>query len=120
MSGQLTANDVALQLSKLSRELDRLVTEIGQAEIAAVNAREDFTLAHSKAFLQAEGPMDVRKHLAIEATHVQRLEAETAEAAVRGLRRQIDSVKVRIDVGRSVGAVVRSEISLAGRDGAAA
>lgn len=120
MNGQLTANDVALQLAELSRQLNTLVKDIGQAEIAAVNAREDFTLAHSKAFLRAEGPMDVRKHLAIEATHSERLAAETAEAVVRGLRRQIDSVRVRIDVGRSVGAAVRSEISLAGRDGAAA
>lgn len=120
MSGQLTANSVASQLARLALQLDDLVKEIGQAEIAAVNAREDFTLAHSKAFLRAEGPMDVRKHLAIEATHVERLAAETAEAVVRGLRRQIDTVRVRIDVGRSVGAAVRSEISLAGRDGAAA
>ena len=120
MNGQLTANDVALQLAKLSRQLDELVREIGQAEIAAVNAREDYTLVLSKAFLRAEGPMDVRKHVAIEATHRERLAAETAEAVVRGLRRQIESVRVRIDVGRSVGAAVRSEISLAGRDGAAA
>jgi len=120
MNGPLTANDVALQLAELSRQLNALVKEIGKAEIDAVNAREDFTLAHSKAFLRAEGPMDVRKHLAIEATHAERLAAETAEAVVRGLRRQIDSVRVRIDVGRSVGAAVRSEISLAGRDGVAA
>ena len=119
MSGVLTSNDVALQLARLSRQLDELVQEIGRAEIAAVNAREDFTLAHSKAFLRAEGPMDVRKHVAIEATHLERLAAETAEAVVRGLRRQIDTVRVRVDVGRSVGAALRSEISLAGRDGAA-
>jgi len=120
MTGQLTANDVALQLAKLSRQLDELVHEIGRAEVAAVNAREDYTLALSKAFLRAEGPMDVRKHQSIETTHTERLAAETAEAVVRGLRRQIDTVRVRIDVGRSVGAAVRSEISLAGRDGAAA
>lgn len=113
MTGQLTANTVASQLAKLSRQLDDLVKEIGQAEIDAVNAREDFTLAHSKAFLQAEGPMDVRKHLAIEATHVERLAAETAEAVVRGLRRQIDAVKLRVDVGRSIGAAMRAEIGLA-------
>ena len=119
MNAPLTSNDVALQLAKLSRQLDELVRDIGQAEIVAVNSREDFTLAHSKAFLEASGPMDVRKHLAIEATHVERLAAETAEAIVRGLRRQIDTVRVRIDVGRSVGAAVRSELSLAGRDGTA-
>jgi hypothetical protein len=118
VTGPLTSNDVALQLARLSRQLDELVQEIGHAEIAAVNSREDFTLALSKAFLRAEGPMDVRKHISIEATHLERLAAETAEAVVRGLRRQIDTVRVRIDVGRSVGAAVRSEMSLAGRDGA--
>ena len=117
MSGPLTSNDVALQLARLSRQLDDLVKQIGEAEKAAVNAREDHTLAHAKAFLRSEGPMDVRKHLAIEATHVERLAAETAEAVVRGLRRSIDTVKVRIDVGRSVGAAMRAEASLAGSAG---
>jgi hypothetical protein len=120
VSGQLTPNDVALQLAQLSRELGALVVRIEHAEREAVNAREDYTLSLSKAFLSAEGPMDVRKHQSIVDTHAERLAAETAEAVVRGIRRQIDSVKVRIDVGRSVGAVVRSEITLAGRDGAAA
>lgn len=120
MTGPLTANDVALQLARLSRQLDDLVRQVGEAERRAVNAREDYTLALSQAFLKAEGPMDVRKHSSIESTHVQRLAAELAEAEVRGLRRQIDSVRIRIDVGRSVGAAVRSEMSLAGRDGAAA
>lgn len=110
----LTANGIASQLASLSRQLDSLVREIGKAEVEAVNAREDHTLALSKAFLRAEGAMDVRKHISIEATHTERLAAELAEATVRGLRRSIDSVKVRIDVGRSVGAALRSEVSLAG------
>lgn len=114
MTAPLTGADVAAQLARLSRQLDELVQEIGRAEQTAVNAREDYTLAHAKAFLRAEGPMDVRKHLAIEATHTERLAAEAAEAIVRGLRRQIDTVKVRIDVGRSVGAAMRAEVSLAG------
>lgn len=114
MTAPLTSSDIALQLAKLARQLDELVQEIGRAEVAAVNAREDHTLALSKAFLRAEGAMDIRKHVSIEATHEQRLAAELAEATVRGLRRQIDSVKVRIDVGRSVGAAMRAEVSLAG------
>lgn len=114
MTGQLTANDVASQLSKLARQLDELVKGMDHAEREAVNKREDYTLALSRAFLAAEGPMDVRKHKSIADTHAERLAAELAEATVRGLRRQIDSVKVRIDVGRSVGAAVRSELNLAG------
>lgn len=119
MSDVLTANGVASHLAALSRQLDSLVQEIGRAEVAAVNAREDYTLALSVAFLKAEGAMDVRKHESIKATHTERLAAELAEATVRGLRRQIDSVRVRIDVGRSVGAAMRSEASLASAAGAA-
>lgn len=114
MTAPLTSNDIASQLAALARQLDALVRQIGEAEIVAVNAREDATLSLSKAFLTAEGPMDIRKHVSIEATHAERLAAELAEATVRGLRRSIDSVKVRIDVGRSVGAALRSEVSLAG------
>lgn len=117
MSAPLTSNDIAAHLASLSRQLDHLVQDIGHAEVDAVNRREDFTLAHSRAFLAAEGPMDVRKHSAIVQTHVERIAAELAEATVRGLRRQIESVRVRIDVGRSVGAATRAEMSLAGRDG---
>jgi hypothetical protein len=112
--GQLTAHQVSEQLAKLSRQLDELVTKIGDAEREAVNRREDLTLANAKAFLRAEGPVDVRKQLAIEVTHTERLAAELAEAEVRGLRRQIDSTKVRIDIGRSLGAALRAEASLAG------
>lgn len=114
MSAPLTASDVAAHLAKLSRQLDELVQEIGRAEITAVNAREDYTLALSTAFLRAEGAMDIRKHVSIESTHQQRLAAELAEATVRGLRRQIDSVRMRVDVGRSLGAAIRAETGLAG------
>lgn len=109
----LTSSQIAEQLAKLSKLLDELVSTIA-AEALAVDAREDYTLAHSKAFLRAEGPMDVRKHAAIVATHDERLQAEVAEATVRGLRRQIDSVKMRVDVGRSLGAALRAEVGIAG------
>lgn len=119
MNAPLTSSDIAAQLASLSRQLDSLVREIGDAEIAAVNAREDYTLSLSKSFLTAEGAMDVRKHTSIKDTHPERLAAELAEATVRGLRRQIDSVKLRVDVGRSLGAALRAETGIVGRDGSA-
>ena len=115
----LTPNSVVSQLAELGRALDKGVDALEKAETAAVNAREDYTLALSKAFLRAEGAMDFRKHKAIEQTHDERLAAETAEAVVRGLRRQIDSIKTRIDIGRSVGVALRAEIDLTGRTGGA-
>jgi len=110
----LTAHEIASGLSELSRQLDELVSEIGEAERDAVNKREDYTLAFSKAFLSADGAMDIRRHTATEETHEARLAAELAEQHVRGLRRRIDSVRTRIDVGRSLGAAVRAEVGLGG------
>jgi len=43
-----------------------------------------------------------------------RAAADVAEALVRHLRRRIDGIKVRVEVGRSVGAAVRTELNLAG------
>lgn len=114
MSRPLNAHEIASGLSELSRQLDELVAEIGEAERDAVNKREDYTLAYAKAFLAADGSMDIRRHTATEDTHDARLAAELAEQHVRGLRRRIDSVRTRIDVGRSLGAAVRAEVSLGG------
>lgn len=111
---ELTPNAVAQQLAKLARELDDLVAAIDDAEKVAVNAREDYTLMFAKAYLSSEGSIEARKHLATIGTHDARLAAELGEQHVKAIRRQIDSVRIRIDVGRSLGAALRSEIALAG------
>jgi hypothetical protein len=110
---QLTPNVVAKQLAQLARQLDDLVDAIDDAEKRAINAREDYTLSYASAFLSAEGSMDIRRHLATERTHDTRLAAELAEQLVKGIRRQIESVRIRIDVGRSLGAALRAEAGLA-------
>ena len=112
MTEPLTANRVALQLAALGRDLDGTVRSLDAAEREAVNRREDYTLANARAYLRAEGPVDFRKATALVETTAERLTAETAEVVVRGIRRQLDSIKTRIDIGRSVGAAMRSEISL--------
>lgn len=109
----LTPNAVALQLANLTRQLDDLVQDIDEKEKDAVHAREDYTLAYAKAYLTAEGSIEARKHTATVDTHEVRLAAETAEQIVKGLRRQIDTVRLRVEVGRSLGAALRAEIGLA-------
>lgn len=112
--GQLTPNDVALQLARVARELDQAVTAMEAAERDAVEKRAAADLALSRAFLNAPGAMELRKHQSVVETHQQRLDADVAEAVVRHLRRRIDALKVRIDVGRSLGAAIRAEIALGG------
>jgi len=111
---ELTPNVVVHGLLELSRELAELSRGLDQLEADAVNRREDHTMALSKAFLSADGAMDLRKHQSIVETHVERLAAELAEALVRGRRRQLEAIRVRIDVGRSAAAALRAEITLGG------
>jgi hypothetical protein len=115
---ELTPNSVAKQLAQLARQLDDLVAAIDDAEKRAVNAREDFTMSYAAAFLSSEGSMDIRRHLATERTHDTRLAAELAEQLVKGIRRQIDSIKLRVEVGRTLAATLRSEMSNLGGYGA--
>lgn len=118
MTDQLTPNAVALQLAQLARDLDHLVTEIDTAEKAAVNAREDFTMTHARAFLAAAGSMDIRRYVAVEATHAERIAAELAEQHVKAIRRQIESVRLRVEVGRTLAATLRTEMTNLGGHGA--
>lgn len=110
----LTSAGIARQLIHLSRQLDELVAEVEKVELESVNTREDYTCAHSQAFVAAEGAMELRKHTAVLETHEQRLAAELAETHVKGLKRRIETVKLRIELGRSLGAAVRAEAGLAG------
>lgn len=111
------ATEVALQLAKLARELDDTVRSLEMADRDATEKRGAFDLAYSRAFLVAEGSMDIRKHAATVDTHDIRMAADVAEAVVRHLRRRVDAIKVRIDVGRSYGAAIRAELALGAAGG---
>lgn len=109
-----TPNDVVLALMKLSRRLDEVTNQLNEVDEDATRKRAAHTLAHSEAFMKAEGAMELRKHKAIIETHDLRFAAELAEMQVRGLSRALKTLTTRIEVGRSTGAAVRSDISLAG------
>ncbi|MEU7980525.1 hypothetical protein AB0B63_18575 [Micromonospora sp. NPDC049081] len=114
MSAPANATDVARQLAKLSLDLDATVEQLEVADRDATEKRAASELAFSRAFMSAEGSVETRKHLAVIATHDIRLETEVADALVRHLRRRVDAIKTRIEVGRSYGAAIRAEVALAG------
>lgn len=112
MTAPATATAVAQNLAKLARELDSTVQALELADRDATEKRAAYDLAFSRAFIGEVGAVDQRKHLAVIACERQRLDADVADALVRHLRRKVDSVKVRIDVGRTWASALKSEISL--------
>ncbi|MGH7876619.1 MAG: hypothetical protein ACRENM_02990 [Candidatus Dormibacteraceae bacterium] len=106
----LTPNQVVRQLSELGRELDAAVRTLKDSEVEAVTKRHAADMAESRAFVAAEGSMELRKHRArLEADPLEG-EALVAEAVVRHLRTRIRSIDTRIEIGRSYGAAVRAEL----------
>jgi hypothetical protein len=72
--------------------------------------RQQADLAESRAFVGAEGSVDMRRHLARIAVEKQESEALVAESVVRYLRHKINAVGTRIEIGRSLGAALRAEL----------
>ena len=109
-----TANDIARWLVELGRQLDAKVTEYANLGDEAATARKDAEVAFARAFLNAEGAMDVRRQVAIELSADKRFAADVAERKVSACKEAIRALHLKIDVGRTASANVRAEIALAG------
>lgn len=103
---------VAQHLGDLALELDRLVKAIGEEDQIATVQREQYLRAYAKVWRDTTGSVEFRKQTAMSFTAEERMAAEMADCTVRDLRRKIDALRVRIDVGRSYGAAVRAEVEL--------
>lgn len=119
MTAPATSADVVRGLTMLTEELRLTVASFRAAEKNAAEKRHAADMAESRAFLSADGAMDLRKHTARVAADRIEGEALVAEALVRVLRAEIRSIETRIDVGRTYGATVRAELKTIGLDGTA-
>lgn len=114
MTPQLTANEVSQHLLALARELDRLTGALNDQDVQLARAAEELKAADARAFLAAEGSVDARKAIAILATEQLRADVAVKEAIVRGLIRESKALYARIDVGRTHGVNLRSELKTLG------
>ena len=103
-----------MQLTELGRELDAVVRTLHDVEIDAVKKRHDADIAESRAFLEASGPVEQRKHEARLKADKFEEEALVAEALLRYLRAKVRAIDTRIEIGRSYGAAVRAELKTLG------
>lgn len=106
---ELDPNQVVLNLMALSRSLQELSDELDDLEKNAVEAKEEYTVAYAKAFLKNSGAVEIRKQQSLLDTGQERLKAELSETLVRAHKRKIETLRIRIDVGRSAAALVRAE-----------
>lgn len=106
----LTPNAVALRLAELSRMLDTCRNELVQADEEAVRARQRYEVTYAKEFLSAEASnAETRKQIAVLGAAAHKFDAEIADQKVRALKTRLSVLRDQVDVGRSLGAAVRSE-----------
>ncbi len=108
----VTPLEAVKNLGNISRDIDVAADQLRDADRKSVDASEAFTMAYNKAFVAAEGSVEMRKSLATLATHTERYTAAVAEANVRDWRNRIRVMERRIDVGRSMVGVLRAESNL--------
>lgn len=117
---EVTLSGVAARLAALSREMADLTHALGELDRKATEAKERYSMEYQKAYLLAGEErengrplsVDTRKSKAFIATHSERVAADALECSVRDKRAQIRAIESAIEVGRSVGSLVKSEIEL--------
>jgi hypothetical protein len=80
--------------------------------VDAVNKAADATNTYLKAFLAAEGPQYLREVIAKQAAADAQLQADLAKCLVTGRKRDLETLRTRIDVGRTASAALRAELAL--------
>lgn len=113
MSDLLTNNDIVLNLAELGRQLSDLTEKADVADRVYVDAKHAFEIAWARAILTVEASnAETRKAHATLETQQQARALADAEFEVRSLKRAVDQRKVRIDLGRTMSAAIRSEMAV--------
>lgn len=105
----LTPSKVIDTLTAIGRELDAMPSLIEALDDAEVRAQHAAKQAFRRAFLEAQGAMDLRRVVADEAAAELALEAELAGVQLRAARTQLSVLRERLEVGRSVSGLVKLE-----------
>lgn len=103
--------DVIKRLGEVSRMLDAATIEIAELDEMAVRAKQTFEVEYARAFVMAEGPIDVRKHLATLETQNERLAYELAVAKHRACKERINTLRNQISTGQTVSAALRHQFA---------
>jgi hypothetical protein len=109
VTSSLTPQQVIDTLSAIGRDIDEQTANIAELDRAAVQARVALKVRHAEIFLRTEGSMDLRRYTADYGTRDELLMSELADQEHRAAVNQIKALRDRLEVGRSISALVRME-----------
>lgn len=111
----LPEHKIALErLAELSRMLGAATDEIAELDETAVKAKIVFETQYARQFLLAEGPIEVKKQVAVLATREAREGMELAAVQVRACKERIRTLGTQIEVGRSLASAQKAAFGAEG------
>lgn len=105
----LTPQQVIDTLTKISKDIDETTDDIAKRDEEAVIARAFYKKTFARVFLDTPGSMDIRRYTAELETADAFLQYELAEQKLRAAVGQIKALRDRLEVGRSLGPLIRLE-----------
>jgi hypothetical protein len=106
-----TPASVIATLSDIVREKAVKTAEVAALDRMAIQARHAHKNAHNQALESAQGAADIRRAHAELASADLSLQADLAESAVREARDWLRVLDARLDVGRSIGSLIKLEFN---------
>lgn len=110
----LTPAKIAQNFTHIAKLIEDKAEEVERLDSEATQKRVAYKREYAKTFLTAEGSNDVRRYQAELRTSPLLLEVEIAEQVLRAAREALRVLRDRLEIGRSMSAVMRLEWT--GRD----
>lgn len=106
-----TQEEINRKLIWLENQLKPAVTDLRRAIANHAEKVKDATLTEARAFIQAEGAMDLRKWVAREAAADAHYEVGIAEAEMEAAKALLWNLRSRVGVTQTLSANVRTELA---------
>lgn len=105
----ITPDQVLAQLSYLASELQSQANKIEELDLDFITKKAFAKRTFASAFLRAEGSNEVKRYQAELASSDAYWQMELAEQVLRAAKEQMRVIRDRIEVGRSMNAIIRME-----------
>jgi len=105
----LTPHDIIQTLSRIGKDIDQATEELAELDQKVVRQWQLAEVQYARTFLETEGAMEVRKYTAKLAANDAQFQLELNEQAHRAAVGHIRALRDRLEIGRSISALVRME-----------
>lgn len=108
---ELTPAAIVATFAKLAKEIEEKALEIDHLDAEFTAYKVNYQTAFAKAFLSATGAENQKRYTAVDATDAELWDMEVTEQKLRAAKEALKVLRDRLEIGRSMSAIMRMEWS---------